>query len=155
LYQFSNNYSQGTYCCSRSRGPAATLAFAVINAPDFSIAPKYQRPTAPNRLRIFPNSCPIGIVGCFSGEPFIGQPLISVGVGGIHDTVDAQLLQYFGVLAVHIIHIFDQLIVLFLAGGLDHADQLGFQGFKEGMGITRCEFYFPWILAEETSEGFS
>ena len=31
------------------------------------------------------------------------------------------------VLAIHIIHIFDQLIILFLAGGLDHADQLGLQ----------------------------
>ena len=30
-------------------------------------------------------------------------------------------------LAIHIIHIFDQLIILFLAGGLDHADQLGLQ----------------------------
>jgi len=31
------------------------------------------------------------------------------------------------VLTVHIIHILNQLIVFFLAGGLDHADQLGFQ----------------------------
>ena len=30
-------------------------------------------------------------------------------------------------LTVHVIHILDQLIVLFPAGGLDHADQFGFQ----------------------------
>ena len=36
-------------------------------------------------------------------------------------------MQYLGVLTVHIIHILDQLIVLFSSGGLDHADQLGFQ----------------------------
>ena len=59
-----------------------------------------------------------------SGEPVFRQPGYAVGVDRIHRAVFVQLHQHLCIPGIDIQDILDQLIVFFLAGGLDHGDQI-------------------------------
>ena len=59
-----------------------------------------------------------------SREPVFRQPGYAVGVDRIHRAVFVQLHQHLCILGIDIQDILDQLIVFFLAGGLDHGDQI-------------------------------
>ena len=60
------------------------------------------------------------------GEPVFCQTGYAVGVYRIHRAIFIELHQYLCVLGVDIRDVLDQLIILFLPGGLDHGDQVGF-----------------------------
>ena len=59
-----------------------------------------------------------------SREPVFRQPGYTVGVDRIHRAVFIELHQYLRIPGIDIQDILDQLIVFFLAGGLDHGDQI-------------------------------
>lgn len=61
----------------------------------------------------------------FPGEAVFRQPGDAVGVCRIHRAVFVELHQYLRILGVDIRDVLDQLIILFLPGGLDHSDQVG------------------------------
>ena len=59
-----------------------------------------------------------------SHEPIFRQPGYAVGVNSIHRAIFIEFHQHLRILGIDIQDVLDQLIVFFLAGGLDHGDQI-------------------------------